>query len=208
MLFFEKCIPHRIQQSFLIFESASLFGEKRIKGCRRWKRTRRMFHMHVWWLLTWGWMAGDCRVCDAALAWYSCSGGQVTRLTPANKPQMLEENKEAWIWTNKCRDEIISKVAKSSRKECKTNENRREREKCVAQNYCLSRVMGNVIILTTDFHTKGRNFLFFFIKFSLYLNMVLFVVVCTLHSGGKQVHKKPKCTRKTNRFFPLSCVCK
>lgn len=66
--------------------------------------------------------------------------------------------------------------------------------------------MGNVIILTTDFHTKGRNFLFFFIKFSLYLNMVLFFVVCTLHSGGKQVHKKPKCTRPTGFFLILVCA--
>lgn len=33
---------------------------------------------------TWGWKAGDCRVWDA-LEWYSCSGGQVTRLTPAIK---------------------------------------------------------------------------------------------------------------------------
>lgn len=40
--------------------------------------------------LTWGWRAGDWRVSEAALAWYSCSGGQVTRLGPANKQTNID----------------------------------------------------------------------------------------------------------------------
>lgn len=78
--------------------------------------------------LTWGWKAGDCRgcdcrVCDAALAWYSCSGGQVTRFTPANKPKYNKRTQDLELSSR--HTTIISQCSRRKKKK-KRKEKRRK----------------------------------------------------------------------------------